>query len=64
LVHHTPVSDDDRLRGKGSLLGGLDAAIIVKREKGSMAAALIVKKMRDEETGRHSQSTLGGWSWA
>jgi AAA domain len=49
LVHHTPVSDDDRLRGKGSLLAGLDVSIIIKREKGSMVAALIVKKMRDED---------------
>jgi hypothetical protein len=59
LVHHTPVSDDDRLRGKGSLLGGLDAAIIVKREKGSMAAALIVKKMRDEDDGQAFTINLG-----
>jgi hypothetical protein len=52
LVHHTPVSDDDRLRGKGSLGAGLDASIIIKREKGSMVAALIVKKMRDEDDGQ------------
>src|ERR1700730_11151713 len=52
LVHHTPVSDDERLRGKGSLGGGLDASIIIKREKGSMVAALIVKKMRDEDDGQ------------
>jgi hypothetical protein len=50
--HHTPVSDDDRLRGKGSLGAGLDASIIIKREKGSMVAALIVKKMRDEDDGQ------------
>jgi hypothetical protein len=49
LVHHTPVSDDDRLRGKGSLLGGLDVSIISKREKGSLVATLTVKKMRDED---------------
>jgi hypothetical protein len=49
LVHHTPVSDDERLRGKGSLGAGLDVSIIIKREKGSMVAALIVKKMRDED---------------
>jgi hypothetical protein len=52
LVHHTPVSDDDRLRGKGSLGAGLDASIIIKREKGSMVGALIVKKMRDEDDGQ------------
>jgi len=52
LVHHTPVSDDERLRGKGSLGAGLDASIIIKREKGSMVAALIVKKMRDEDDGQ------------
>jgi hypothetical protein len=52
LVHHSPVSDDERLRGKGSLGGGLDASIIIKREKGSMVAALIVKKMRDEDDGQ------------
>jgi AAA domain len=49
LIHHTPVSDDERLRGKGSLGAGLDVSIIIKREKGSMVAALIVKKMRDED---------------
>jgi AAA domain len=49
LVHHTPVSDDDRLRGKGSLLGGLDVSIISKREKGSFVATMTIKKMRDED---------------
>jgi hypothetical protein len=49
LVHHTPVSDDDRLRGKTSLLGGLDVSIISKREKGSFVATLTIKKMRDED---------------
>ena len=49
LVHHTPVADDDRLRGKSSLLGGLDVSIISKREKGSFVATLTIKKMRDED---------------
>jgi AAA domain len=49
LVHHTPVSDDDRLRGKGSLLGGLDVSIISKREKGSFVATLTIMKMRDQD---------------
>src|SRR3984893_9224430 len=49
LVHHTPVSDDDRLRGKGSLLGGLDVSIISKREKGSFVATTTVVKMRDQD---------------
>jgi hypothetical protein len=49
LVHHTPVSDEERLRGKGSLGAGLDVSVIIKREKGSMVAELIVKKMRDED---------------
>jgi hypothetical protein len=49
LVHHTPVSDDDRLRGKGSLLGGLDVSILSKREKGSFVATLTIMKMRDQD---------------
>jgi len=49
LVHHTPVSDDNRLRGKGSLLGGLDVSIISKREKGSFVATLTIMKMRDQD---------------
>jgi hypothetical protein len=49
LVHHTPVADDDRLRGKTSLLGGLDVSIISKREKGSLVATMTIKKMRDED---------------
>jgi hypothetical protein len=49
LVHHTPVSDDDRLRGKGSLLGGLDVSIISKREKGSFVATITDMKMRDQD---------------
>jgi hypothetical protein len=49
LVHHTPVGDDDRLRGKTSLLGGLDVSIISKSEKGSLIAVLTIKKMRDED---------------
>jgi hypothetical protein len=49
LVHHTPVADDDRLRGKSSLFGGLDVSIISKREKGSFVATMTIKKMRDED---------------
>ena len=43
------MADDDRLRGKSSLLGGLDVAIISKREKGSFVAVMTTKKMRDED---------------
>jgi hypothetical protein len=49
LVHHTPLADDERLRGRTTLIGGLDVSIISKREKGSLVATLCVKKMRDED---------------
>jgi hypothetical protein len=49
LVHHTPVSDDQRLRGKGSLRGGIDGSILSESVKGSKVATLTVMKMRDED---------------
>ena len=49
LVHHTPLADDERLRGRTTLIGGLDVSIISKREKGSLVATLRIKKMRDED---------------
>jgi hypothetical protein len=52
LVHHTPVSDDQRLRGKGSLRGGIDGSILSESVKGSKVATLTVMKMRDEDDGQ------------
>jgi hypothetical protein len=49
LVHHTPLADDERLRGRTTLIGGLDVSILSKREKGSFVAMLCIKKMRDED---------------
>lgn len=49
LVHHTPVSDDQRERGKGSLRGGLDGSILSESVKGSKVATLTIMKMRDED---------------
>jgi hypothetical protein len=49
LVHHTPVSDDQRLRGKSSLRGGIDGSILSESVNGSKVATLTVMKMRDED---------------
>jgi AAA domain len=49
LIHHTPASDDDRMRGKTSLPGGVDVSIVSKHEKGTLVADLAIKKMRDED---------------
>jgi AAA domain len=49
LIHHVPLSDDKRLRGKTDLIGALDVSILVEREKGSMTATLTVMKLKDED---------------
>ena len=48
FIHHVPLSDDKRLRGKSDLAGALDVSILVEREKGSLTATLTVMKLKDE----------------
>jgi len=49
LVHHVPLSDEERLRGGTALIGALDVSILSKREKGSLIATLSIKKMKDDD---------------
>ena len=49
LIHHTPLSDEERLRGGTPLIGGVDVSILSKYTKGSLVAALTVMKMRDDD---------------
>jgi hypothetical protein len=49
LVHHVPLSDEDRLRGGTNLIGALDVSILSKRGKGSMTAVLTIKKLKDDD---------------
>jgi hypothetical protein len=49
LVHHVPLSDEERLRGGTALIGALDVSILSKREKGSFTATLSIKKMKDDD---------------
>jgi hypothetical protein len=42
-VHHTPLSDDKRLRGNTTLIGGLHVAILAEREEGALTAILTIK---------------------
>jgi AAA domain len=58
LVHHTPLADDERLRGRTTLIGGLDVSMLSKREKGSLVATLCIKKMRDEDDEQSFTVTL------
>jgi hypothetical protein len=51
-VHHTPLSDEKRLRGNTTLIGGLDVAILAEREEGAFTAILTIKKLKDEEDGQ------------
>jgi len=51
-IHHTPLSDDKRLRGNTTLIGGLDVAILAEREEGQLTAVLTIKKLKDEEDGQ------------
>jgi AAA domain len=52
LVHHVPLSDEERLRGGTALIGALDVSILSKREKGSLTATLSIKKMKDDDEGQ------------
>jgi hypothetical protein len=49
VVHHTPVADDERLRGKGTLGASVDVSILSKYAKGSLVATLTIMKMRDDD---------------
>jgi AAA domain len=51
-IHHVPLADDQRLRGNTVLIGGLDASVLVERQKGEFTAVLTVKKLKDEDDGQ------------
>jgi len=49
LIHHVPLADEERLRGKTDLIGALDLSLLSKREKGALVATLTIKKLKDED---------------
>jgi hypothetical protein len=52
VVHHTPLSDEKRLRGGGNLFAGLDLSMLFEKVEGTMMATLEVMKLRDGEIGQ------------
>jgi hypothetical protein len=53
LVHHTPLSNPERMRGSGQLFNAVDASFLIqKQENETNRATLNVVKMKDEDGGQ------------
>jgi hypothetical protein len=50
IVHHVGLTDDKRLRGHTSLVGGLDVSILSERKEGMHSTVLTLQKLKDEES--------------
>jgi hypothetical protein len=48
VVHHVGLSDDKRMRGHSSLLGGVDAQILAERKEGALSTTITLQKLKDE----------------
>ena len=48
IVHHIGLSDDKRMRGHSSLIGGIDAQILCERKEGEFSTDLTLQKLKDE----------------
>jgi len=52
IIHHTGLTDDQRLRGHSSLHGAVDAQILCERNKGTRTTDLKLQKLKDEDGDR------------